>query len=202
MNCARRGCGHSEGLHEPDGRCLACACPKLIFAALRRAAMVGFALLLAGCSPMLYTHGVPNMNTVDAGLYRVGCPSKEGWDYLRSLGVRTYLKLTFEDECSAGYAEAIGIRVLRIEFPPSHLGDLMQGPTQDQLHQVAAILADPSLRPLAYGCLHDQDRGGVATGVHRLGEGWTKAAAWREMREHHYHPALLGLTRAWREYRP
>lgn len=163
---------------------------------------VVLALLLSGCSPMLYTHGVPNMGTVNTGLYRVGCPTREGWDYLKSIGVKTYLKLTFEDECSAGYAEAIGIKVLRIEFPPGHLGDLMQGPTQDQLHQVAAILADLSLRPLAFGCLHDQDRGSVAAAVHRLDEGWTKAQAYAEMMAHGFHPALLGLVRAWREYRP
>lgn len=159
-------------------------------------------LLLAGCSPMLYTHGVPNMDTVDADLYRVGCPTKDGWDYLKSIGVRTYLKLTFEDECSAGYAESIGIKVLRIEFEPGHVAGTLGSPTQDQLHQVAAILRDRSLRPLAYGCLHDQDRGGLATMVHRLDEAWSREAAYREALAHHFHPALLGLVRAWEEYRP
>lgn len=152
---------------------------------------------------MVYEHGIPNFGFVESDLFRVGCPTQEGWDYLiDSLRVNTYLKLTFEDECSAAYAESRGMRVLRMEIPPGHFGDLMQGPTQDQLHQVAAILRDKSLRPLAYGCLHDQDRGGIATGVHRLDQGWSKQDSYREMKEHHFHAALLGLFRAWSRYTP
>lgn len=159
--------------------------------------------LLVGCSPMVYQHGVPNLATVDAGLYRVGCPTKAGWDYLiDELHVRSYLRLSFDDECSSGYAEARGVRVFRIEFEPGHVAGTLGGPTQDQLHQVAAVLADESLRPLAYGCLHGQDRTGVATMVRRLDEAWSREAAYREALAHHFHPALLGLVRAWKAYRP
>lgn len=159
-------------------------------------------LLLVGCSPMLYVHGVPNMDDVE-GLIRVGCPTKAGWDYLRNeRNVRTYLALAFEDECSTGYAQAIGIRVLRVAFEPGHVSGTFKGPTQDQLHQVVAILRDQSLRPLAYGCLHGQDRTGIATMAHRLDEAWSREAAFREAKAHHFHPELLGLMRAWREYRP
>lgn len=168
--------------------------------------LLSLVLLLSGCaslSPMVYTHGLPNFEEVETGLYRTGCPTREGWDYLRNVKhVRTYLKLTFEDECAAGYAESIGIKVIRIEIPPGHFSDLMQGPTQDQLHQIALILADEALRPMAYGCLHDQDRGGIATGVLRLQHGWSKAAAYAEMIAHHFHAALYGLQHAWENYQP
>jgi hypothetical protein len=170
-------------------------------------ALVVVALLAAGCpsiSPMVYTNGLPNFGEVEPGLYRTGCPTLAGWDYLKAIGVRTYVKLTFEDECAAGYAESIGIRVIRIEIPPGEASDvvLMRAPTQDQLHQLAAVLTDESLRPLAYGCLHDQDRGGIATGVLRLKRGWSKTRAYAEMLEHHFHPELVGLKRAWDDFQP
>lgn len=167
-----------------------------------RALIFALALVAGGCSPMLYTHGVPNMAHVEPDLIRVGCPTKEGWDYLAHVEhVKTYVGLAFDDECSKGYAEAIGIRVIRIPFEPGHVYGLAGGPTQDQLQELAAIFADPALRPLAYGCLHGQDRTGVATGVRRLEMGWSRAAAYAEMLAHHFHASLVGLKRAWDAYR-
>lgn len=160
------------------------------------------AALVAGCSPMLYEHGIPNLRFVDANHYSVGCPTKEGWDWLKARGVKTYLGLAFDDECSKGYAEAIGIRVIRLPFEPGHVAGTLSGPTQDQLHQVAAILADPSLWPIAYGCHHNQDRGSTATGVYRVETGVSKAEAFAEMLRNHFHRGLIGLWRAWKAYRP
>jgi Tyrosine phosphatase family len=170
---------------------------------LMRALALALAFAAGGCSPMIYEHGVPNLDTVEAGLYRIGCPTKTGWDYLvDELHVRSYLRLSFEGECSSGYAEARGVRVFRIEFEPGHAYGALGGPSQDQLHQVAAVLADESLRPLAYGCLHGEDRTGVATGTLRLERGGDRAAAYAEMLAHHFHPELLGLKRAWDAYQP
>lgn len=174
---------------------------------LRAFASLVFVMVLGvcffGCSPMIYTHGVPNLDTVESGLYRVGCPTKAGWDYLiDELHVRSYLKLSFDDECSAAYAKSRGVNVIRIEFEPGHWYGLAEGPTQEQLQQVRVVLADQSLRPLAYGCLHGQDRTGLATMVRRLDTRWTRDQALHDALAHHYHAWLLGLERAWEAYRP
>ena len=46
-------------------------------------------------------------------------------------------------------------------------------------------------------CEHGQDRTGLLVGLHRLSQDWTPQAAWLEMTNHGFHPALLGLTHYW-----
>ena len=48
---------------------------------------------LSGCATHQMSHGVPNLSQVEPGVWRGGQPSPEGWQYLKSIGIKRDLKL-------------------------------------------------------------------------------------------------------------
>jgi len=158
-------------------------------------------VLAGGCSTISYTRGIPNLHQVEADLWRGGQPNDEGWAYLKSLGVKTVVKLNFEKEGSDEEAKVLGMNVYSVEFPPSDLENLEQGPTQGQLDAAVALLIDPKLRPLYVHCQHGQDRTGLVVGAYRVAHDyWTRSKAYREMKNLGFHWELLGLLDAWEDF--
>ena len=154
-------------------------------------------LIAQGCAtgaPEAVTNGVPNLSQVEPGVWRGGQPKSAGaWIYLRSLGLTNDIKLNTIEEGSDQAAIGAGFDVLY--FPIETLEQLLDGPSpalvNNALHQI---------RPGTYvHCQHGQDRTGLLIGLYRLQEGTNAAAAWCEMTNHGYHPALRGLTHYWRE---
>jgi len=61
----------------------------------------GLFISLFGCSPTIYTRGVPNLVQVGPGLWRSGQPTTiDSWNYLKSLGINHIVKLNFDSEGS------------------------------------------------------------------------------------------------------
>jgi hypothetical protein len=119
----------------------------------------------------LETNGVPNLSQVEPGIWRGGQPvSPAGWRYLRYT-----LGLTNDIKLNTGDEAsdraAISAGFRLFYFPIDTLEQLIEGP-------------DPR----------------AMVGLYRLQEGTNAAEAWREMTNHGYHPALLGLTRFWKDY--
>ena len=150
--------------------------------------------LCSGCATANIQHGIPNFRMVEPGVYRGGQPTKAGFDYLKSIGVTNIIKLNILP--SDRYAAKIGITVHR--FPINIIDQILIGP-RDQI-----TLADYCIVPGTYiHCSHGQDRTGLLVGYHRrTGEGWTKEAAYKEMRTDGFHPILFGLTRYWKSSVP
>lgn len=149
--------------------------------------------LIAGCASASKptVRGIPNFGEIAPGIYRGGQPaSKDGWDYLKSLGVVHVLKLNTESEG----ADDPRFQIERYPITLSH-----------------QIIFEPSPRLIEYAvhaihpgtfvhCSHGQDRTGLIVGEYRVRMcGWSHEAAWREMREYGFHPILFGLERAWEE---
>ena len=157
-------------------------------------------MLLAGCAgPAAVTHGIPNLVEVHPGVYRGGQPvaGGGGWQWLKAQGVTRVVKLNTEAEGSDAEADALWLDVRR--FPVTTGQQLLTGPReQDMLRAVA------SMGPHTFThCAHGQDRTGLAWGMRRvLFEGWSKDAAWREMRALGFHPELAGLAWFWWERVP
>ena len=138
---------------------------------------------------------IPNLSQVEPGVWRGGQPtSAAGWTYLRGLGLTNDIKLNTGEEASDQAAVDAGFRVFY--FPIDTMQQLVTGPDPAQMQEVATRLW---LQGTYVHCEHGQDRTGLAVGLHRLEQGMTPASAWSEMTNHGYHPALLGLTRFWRE---
>lgn len=159
---------------------------------------LAFLTILTGCSPMIYTHGVPNLVEVEPDLLRGGQPTAEGWAYLKARGVRTVVKLNYDRE-GVDLVDP-SLHVYAMAIPPADIDDEFRGPSKEDLHKILSLLVDPALRPLYVHCTHGQDRTGIAVGVYRLAKGWRRRDAWREMRALNFHPGLFGLFDSWEDW--
>ena len=141
------------------------------------------------------TNGTPNLDQVEPGIWRGGQPkSAAAWTYLRSLGLTNDIKLNTGEESSDRYAISAGFRLFY--FPIDTMEQLVDGPNAAAISKALARIGPGTF----IHCEHGRDRTGLLVGLYRLTEGTNAAAAWCEMTNHGYHPALLGLTRFWREH--
>ena len=174
-----------------------------------------FLFALAACSPMAYTHGVPNLAAVDGNVYRSGqITTQEGWAHVVELARGRHvhvIKLNFDNEGSDTLGIAAGAIVHDLAIQPE--GD------QDVIDDVRSVFRQPdpakvddaiallrSARPdelWLVHCTHGQDRTGYVIGRYRvLVEHWTKDAAYKEMLAHDFHPELHGVREAWEQFHP
>jgi hypothetical protein len=150
-------------------------------------------LTFIGCAssgPGSSTNGIPNFAQVEPSIYRGGQPTTTAAaEYLHSIGVSNIIKLN--DDTMDTWAPALGMTVHY--HPIDTIQQLVTGP--DPLSISNAIA---EIKPGTFiHCLHGEDRTGLIVGLYRLTEGTNKAAAWQEMTNHGFHPALRGLTEFW-----
>lgn len=166
-----------------------------------RVVLLAMALTLVGCTPTSYTHGVPNLSQVDAArnVWRSGQPTTpEQWDYLRSLGIRTVVKLDYDDEGSDQGALDVGLQVVVLSMQPdehSGIGGTFVRPDPALFVEAVRVMAQGNA---LVHCVHGQDRTSSAVGWFRVHvQGWSKNHAWGEAIDHGYHVELVGLDRIW-----
>lgn len=176
-----------------------------------------FVLMLVACSPMTYTHGVPNLTQVDANVWRSGqISSQEGWDWIAKVaaGRKVHvIKLNFDVEGSDALAQKMDFDVLYVPVQPEgdvdvldDLRDTFKQPDPAAIakaeDQIAYCLEHSATDLCLAHCTHGQDRTGFLIGEHRvLHDGWTKDRAYKEMLEHNFHPELHGVHEAWESFR-
>ena len=168
---------------------------KMKRARLNTAWILLAALGLCGCATHQISHGIPNLAEVEAGVWRGGQPNAEGWQYLKSLGIKRDLKLNPSPEASDLLAISNGMQV--IYFPVSLEQMTIGKPDSGKLNAAVA-----SIKPdgIYVHCEHGQDRTGLVVGAYRVQvEHWTKADAYQEMLTHGFHPILRGLCWSWQE---
>ena len=173
------------------------------------------ALLTIGCSPMVYSHGVPNLVEVGPGLWRSGQPTNDevSWEYLRSFaGITDVVKLNFGSEGSDSSASFVGIEVHSIPIQPAGDKDVIVSfvgtfvhpdiATLDTIERLIEVLVSNGRIVLVH-CTHGQDRTGLVVGRYRvLHDHWTKDVAYLEMRQNNFHASLHGLHDYWEDWRP
>ncbi len=158
-------------------------------------------LLLAGCAAPPLTHGIPNLAVVEPGVYRGGQPTAAGWDWLRLQGVTMDVKLNT-------WAEAPEPKTFNapapiwIDFEPITLEEQMFGVNEYTIESAVQTIVDWRSRGVFVHCEHGQDRTGLVIAAYRLSEGWSKAAAEKEMLAHGFHKELPGLWRFWKHTKP
>ena len=62
--------------------------------------------------------GIPNYREVRPGVYLGGQPTLAGWAYLKSIGIKTVVKLNFPSEGSDDEAARLGMTVVDASGPP------------------------------------------------------------------------------------
>jgi hypothetical protein len=184
-----------------DGRTFARALPWLVSVAILVASFVLFRLVGSAEPKTVFTGGVPNLDRVDDGLYRSGQPvTPEAWAYLRSLGIKTVVKLNYDEEGSDEGAVQAGMTVVSLPIPPRNdVASIVDLPERKRVSEVVRILERRD--GVLVHCTHGQDRTGLVVGIYRVHhQHWTKSDAWHEMIQHHFHWELPGLDDFWEDF--
>lgn len=131
--------------------------------------------LVHAAEPLLHP-GLPNCYRVSGVLYRGAQPSRDGFAYLETMGIKTVvdLRLHHSDEEDL---EGTSLRYVGI---PMQVWD----PELHQLREFLSIVTDPQCRPVFVHCRRGADRTGVMVAAYRMvAEGWTTEQAIDEMME-------------------
>ena len=163
-------------------------------------------LALAGCvtaqpaterpdrwaQPVASPH-LPNLNRVDAGLWRSALPRDPDTATLQALGIRTVVNLRPQGD--PPWFAGGGIATRQVGIDTWHVDE-------SQVMQVLAIAIDPAQRPVLVHCTHGADRTGLMIAAYRMVvQGWSEADAEREMIRggYGYHPVWINLPRTLRK---
>ncbi len=172
--------------------------------------LFAFLILMSGCRIQPVTNGIPNFALVDAGFYRGGQPDKEGLKWLLQHehdqnGQFMVLKLNTDKEGPADavpYGEGCSVEGCNIIYFPITIEQQIGIEPIDMGILRVLIQYLPHYGTLIH-CSHGEDRTGLAVAMHRvLVDGWSKADAEKEMLAHGFHKELVGLWRAWQEFKP
>lgn len=131
---------------------------------------------------------------VSPGLYRGPAPASGG-DYrqLRDLGVRTVLDLRkfrvgrMNNTCRCARAHGMNYVRSPVAFRPRRDGSA---------ERALRVVADPRRRPLYIHCEYGRDRAGLVIALYRVRcEGWSRQAAYCEMKRLGFSDFLRGLEK-------
>lgn len=160
-----------------------------------------FTILLAalGVSASTSVDGILNFSEVIPGkVYRGGQPSRDGWQFLKDKGIKTILKLNYNDE---GADDAPFFAYQIVSMPPRDLWQSVGIPDMLSLYRAVEVLASNKFWPIYVHCLHGQDRTGFVVAMFRvMYQGYRVDKAYDEMLAHGFHADLLDLQSAWEKF--
>jgi tyrosine-protein phosphatase SIW14 len=143
---------------------------------------------------------IDNFGQVNANYFRGAMPKGEDFTALASIGVKTLIDLTDEDQQIAerSLAERAGMKFFRIP-----LNTRVQ-PTASEIASFLKIVSDPANQPVYVHCVGGRHRTGVMTAAYRMTqEGWTPEQAFKEMKKYKFgadflHPEFKQFVYAFR----
>ena len=152
--------------------------------------LLAFGPILAAQQPV----GVPNFHQINEKVYRGAQPSKQGFQSLASLGIKTIVDLRGDGGRSRDeqkVVEAAGMRY--IVFGLSGY----TAPSDEQVSKLLAILNDPAAGPVFVHCRRGADRTGTIIACYRMShDHWDNAKAQAEADA----DGMSGLERAMKRY--
>lgn len=134
--------------------------------------------------------GVPNLHRVTPFLYRSAQPSKAGMANLQTLGVKTVIDLRAYHS-DAKLLKGTTLAALDLDVKTWRVKDA-------DVVTVLQALRRRENGPFLIHCQHGADRTGLMSAMFRVVEqGWSKAAALRELREggYGYHAVWKNIVR-------
>jgi tyrosine-protein phosphatase SIW14 len=122
--------------------------------------------------------GVPNFHEINDHLYRGAQPSKDGFQNLAKLGVKTVIDLREPSSRSTAEqkeVEAAGMRYVAIPFHG------MSAPSAENVAKVLALFDNATAGPVFVHCRQGMDRTGTVVACYRIAhDGWDNRKALRE----------------------
>lgn len=149
----------------------------------------------ARSSTMLHgLKGVENVGMISPSVFRGNQPTREGYQTLRGLGIKTVINLRSRHAEKAA-VEAAGMR--SIAFP---LG-MVERISTTEIREIVRAMVDSANQPVFVHCALGQDRTGVVIAAYRMEvDGWTRAEAEEEMQAFGFNDAWIHLKRLVRRY--
>jgi len=145
-------------------------------------------LIKSGKAVRIKLSGCPNLCKVSDTLYRGAQPTREGFENLKKLGIKTVISLRdhhSDEELLAGTElNYIPLSSDTWEVTPDRIADFLQ------------VATTPDAAPVFVHCLHGADRTGTMVASYRIVvQNWEKNRAIREMTHggFGYHPIWMEL---------
>lgn len=136
--------------------------------------------------------GVENFGEVAPGIFRGAQPTKEGYESLRKLGVKTIVSLR-ELHSEKDAVLAAGLEPVAIPLQADVRGAVP--PRPEDVARFLSVLRDPAKKPVFFHCAHGKDRTGTMCAIYRMEvEGWTPDLAFLEME-------AFGFNKIWQSLR-
>ncbi len=124
--------------------------------------------------------GLGNFAPVSDVLFRGSQPSREGFEQLRKMGVKTVVNLRAY-RGDAGKLKGLGFQYV-------HLRCRAWLPSGKKIAEFLKIVEDPINRPVFVHCWHGSDRTGLAIASYRIMiQGWSLEDAVEELHEFGFH---------------
>ncbi|MBL4715092.1 MAG: tyrosine-protein phosphatase [Bacteroidia bacterium] len=117
---------------------------------------------------------IDNLYRVSDNLYRCAQPSKEGFQELQNMGIKTVVNLRLKKKDK---------RLLKdIDLKYFHLPMMARKPKLKQYQEFLNIISDESNHPILVHCWHGSDRTGTAVALYRIEyQNWENQKALDEM---------------------
>ncbi|MGA9753397.1 MAG: tyrosine-protein phosphatase [Acidobacteriota bacterium] len=132
--------------------------------------------------------GLPNFARVSDGLYRGAQPTREGFESLKAMGVRTVINLR-DHHSDAPLLADLGIRYVEIPCDAWRINDA-------PVVLFLKLATDAACQPVFVHCQHGSDRTGVMVAAYRVVvQDWDPALAEAELPNFGFHPVFLNLRR-------
>lgn len=171
---------------------------EIILKALASTLLVPFALVTVwAASPD--APGVPNFHQVNDHVYRGGQPSKEGWNSLAQLGVKTVIDLRQEHPDSA---EARAVKAAGMMYVNVPLNGYV-APSDEQVAKVLALFDSADAGTVFVHCRRGADRTGTIVACYRIKhDHWDNEKALEEAKSYGMARFEIGMKHYVLNYRP
>jgi len=132
--------------------------------------------------------GLENFAQVSPTLYRSAQPTREGFEELKKLGIRTVINLR-NVSSDRSELKGLGLGYLHIHFAPWH-------PEDEDVVKFLKVATDPRYQPILVHCQHGADRTGTMVAIYRVYvEGWSMEEAMQELPRFGFHSIWKNLKR-------
>jgi tyrosine-protein phosphatase SIW14 len=147
-----------------------------MFSLLKRSGLLVIAILAPAFADTP-AQGIKNFYQVDPEVFRGAQPTKDGFNYLASIGVKTVINLREDGKRSKTEEKEVTDAGMKyVSVPMTGL----TAPTQAEIDRILSIL-EANSGPVFLHCKRGADRTGVAIASYRIDhDGWDNARALKE----------------------
>ena len=119
---------------------------------------------------------IPRFRQVTVGFYRGGQPRREGFAYLREIGVKTVINLRSEND-EQTEVQKLGMKYVQIPL------SVWERVSENKIQAFLQVLRERENYPIFVHCERGADRAGFMVGLYRIAfQAWDADSAYREAR--------------------